>query len=89
VTRILPAFQQLAVGDKIPWGRDALTVSVLEPLRALALGLDAHGMRWVWQLGLYPVDDQRSRLIDRGIERVPNTSLWWLFMRSWSPRRSS
>jgi hypothetical protein len=51
-TRILPEFQHLAVGDKIPWGRDELTVSVLEPLRALALSMDAHGMEWVWQFGL-------------------------------------
>jgi len=84
-TRILPEFQQLAVGEKIPWGRDELTVSVLEPLRALALSLDAHGMEWVWQFGLYPVDDQRTRLVDRGIERVPDTPLWWLAMRVMEP----
>jgi len=84
-TRILPEFQQLAMGDKVPWGRDELTVSVLEPPRALALSLDAHGMEWVWQFGLYPVDDQRTRLVDRGTERVPNTPLWWLFMRVMEP----
>jgi hypothetical protein len=34
-TRILPEFQQLAVGDRLPWGRTGteLTVGVLEPLR--------------------------------------------------------
>jgi hypothetical protein len=84
-THILPEFQQLAVGDKIPWGRDELTVSILEPLRALALSLDAHGMKWVWQFGLYPVDDQRTRLVDRGIECVPNTPLWWLGMHIMEP----
>jgi hypothetical protein len=35
-TRILPEFQQLAMGDTIPWGRTELTVGVVEPLRALA-----------------------------------------------------
>ena len=84
-TRILPEFQQLAVGDKIPWGRDELTVSVLEPLRSLALSLDAHGMEWVWQFGLHPVDDQRTRLVDRGTERLPNRPLWWLAMRVMEP----
>jgi len=84
-TRILPEFQQLAVGDKIPWGRDELTVSVLEPRRALALSLNAHGMEWVWQFGLYPIDCQRTRLVVRGIERVPNTPLWWLAMRVMEP----
>ncbi len=84
-TRILPEFQHLAVGDKIPWGRDELTVSVLEPPRALALSMDAHGMEWVWQFGLYPLDDQSTRLVDRGTERVPSTPLWWLGMRIMEP----
>jgi hypothetical protein len=43
-TRILSELQHIAVGDKIPWGRDELTVAVLEPLRAIALSMDAHGM---------------------------------------------
>jgi hypothetical protein len=53
-TRILPEFQQLAVGDRIPWdGRGTeLTVGVLEPLRALALSLQTRGFMWVWQFGL-------------------------------------
>jgi len=84
-TRILPEFQQLAVGDKIYWGREELTVEVLEPLRALALIDHGHGMDWVWQFGLYPLDDQRTRLVSRGTERVPNTVLWWLFMRISEP----
>jgi hypothetical protein len=84
-TRILPEFQQLAAGDRIPWGRDELTVAVVEPLRVLALSLDAHGMQWVWQLGLYPLDDVRTRLVNRGIERCPNTPFWWLFMRVMEP----
>ena len=84
-TRILPEFQHLAVGDKIPWGRDELTVSVLEPLRALALSMDAHGMEWVWQFGLDPLDDQRTHLVSRGMERFPKTLLWWMVMRIMEP----
>ena len=84
-TRILPEFQNLAVGDKIPWGRDQLTASLVQPSRALALSMDAHGMEWVWQFGLYPVDDRHTRLVDRGTERVPNTLLWWLGMRMMEP----
>lgn len=84
-TRILPEFQNLAVGDKVAWGRDALTVSILEPLRALTLRMDAHGMEWVWQFGLYPLDDRCTRLVDRGTERYPNTLLWWLFARMMEP----
>jgi hypothetical protein len=85
--RILPEFQQLAVGDKVPWGRTGteLTVGVLEPLRALALSYEARGFAWVWQFGLYPLDEQRTRFVTRGTERVPDTLLWWLGMRSMEP----
>jgi hypothetical protein len=86
-TRILPEFQHLAVGDKIPWGRAGteLTVGVLEPLRALALSYEDRGFKWVWQFGLYPLDDQRTRFVTRGSEQVPNNLLWWLGMRIMEP----
>jgi hypothetical protein len=54
------------------------TVSVLEPPCALALSYQARGMEWVWQFGLYPLDDQRTRLVSRGTERIPNTAAAWL-----------
>jgi hypothetical protein len=38
-------------------------------------------MEWVWQFGLYPLDDQRTRLVTRGSERLPRTPLAWLGMR--------
>ena len=85
--RVLPEYQQLAVGDKIPWdGRGTeLTVGVVEPRRGLALSCEVGGFTWVWQFGLYPLDDQRTRLVTRGTERVPNTALWWLGMRVMEP----
>jgi hypothetical protein len=86
-TRIVPEFQQLAVGDKIPWGRTGteLTVGVLEPLRALALSYQARGFVWVWQFGLNPLDDQRTRFVTRGTEHVPKRLLWQLAMRITEP----
>jgi hypothetical protein len=86
-TRILPEFQQLAVGDTIPWDRRGteLTVGVLEPLRALALRYQVRGFVSVWQFGLYPLDEQRTRFVTRGTEHVPNTPLWWLGMRFMEP----
>jgi hypothetical protein len=86
-TRILPEFQHLAVGDKVPWGRAGteLTVGVVEPLRALALSHEDRGFKWVWQFGLYPLDDRRTRFVTRGSEQVPNNLLWWLGMRVMEP----
>src|SRR5262245_61667485 len=53
-TRILPEFQQLAVGDKIPWGHGTeLTAGVVDAPRALALSYEADGFMWVWQFGVY------------------------------------
>ncbi len=86
-TRILPEFQQLAVGDRIPWGKSGteLTVGALEPLRALALSYEVDGFMWVWQFGLYPLDEHRTRFVTRGTERVPSGPLWWLGMRIMEP----
>jgi hypothetical protein len=84
-SRILPEFQQLAVGDRIEWGREYLTVAGFEPNRALVLSYNGHGMQWVWQFGLYPLDARRTRLVSRGVERTPNTPTFWLFMRVMEP----
>lgn len=86
-TAILPEFQHLAVGDKVPWGRAGteLTVGALEPLHALALSYQARGFTWVWQFGLYPLDERRTRLVTRGTERVPSRPAWWLAMRLTEP----
>jgi hypothetical protein len=86
-TRILPEFQQLAVGDKIAWDSRGteLTVEIVEPLRALALSVEMRGFLWVWQFCLYAIDDQRTRLVNRGTEFVPKNPLWWLFERISEP----
>jgi len=77
---ILPEFQHLAVGDTISLGRphgtgsrEELTVSALDPFRALVLSYHAHGVEWVWQFGLYPLDATRTRLVTRGAQWFPNT----------------
>lgn len=75
-THILPEFQHLAVGDHIPLGRGpSWPVAVLEPNRALVLDMrNLGGLDWVWQFGLYPVDDARTRLVSRS--RVRALSTW-------------
>jgi len=83
---VLPAFQQLAVGDKIQLGpREELTVAALDGKRALALSYNAHGFEWIWQFGLYPLDEHRTRLVTRGTERFANTFGAWVFMRVMEP----
>jgi hypothetical protein len=70
--RILPEFQQLAVGDRIPLGRGpSWPVAAIELNRALVLDMRNMGpLDWVWQFGLYPVDDTRTRLVSRSSVRT-------------------
>jgi len=79
--RVLPEFQRLEVGDVIPVGRgDGFPVKAIEPLRALVLGGETDGFQWMWQLGLYPVDERRTRLVSRNRACFPRTVGSTLFM---------
>ena len=71
-TRILPEFQHLMVGDHIPLGRGpSWPVAVLEPNRALVLDMRNMGaLDWVWQFGLYPIDETQTRLVSRSRVRA-------------------
>ena len=75
-TRVLPEFQHLSVGDTIPVGRGPnWPVAVVEPNRALVLDMrNMGGLDWVWQFGLYPVDETRTRLVSRS--RVRTQPVW-------------
>jgi hypothetical protein len=75
-TRILPEFQHLAVGDEIPLGRGpSWPVSVVEPGRALVLDMRNMGaFDWVWQFGLYPVNDKQTQIVSRS--RVRTKTVW-------------
>jgi hypothetical protein len=84
--RILPEFQHLVVGDVIPVGRGrGFPVTVLEPCRALVLSDTNNGFEWVWQFGLYRLENGRTRLVSRGTQRFANTFGTWLFMRVMEP----
>ncbi len=84
--RILPECQQLTVGDEIPVGRGGgFPVTAIEPYRALVLGGNGDGAQWVWQFGLYPLDEKRTRLVSRNSVRVSFTLGSWLFMRVIEP----
>jgi hypothetical protein len=84
--RILPEFQHLVVGDVIPVGRGrGFPVTVLEPCRALVLSDKNNGFEWVWQFGLYRLENGRTRLVSRGTQRFANTFGTWLFMRVMEP----
>ena len=71
-TRILPEFQNLAVGDEIPLGRGpSWPVAAIEPNRALVLDMrNLGGFEWVWQFGLYTVDENRTQLVSRSCVRT-------------------
>jgi len=79
--RILPECQGLEVGDVIPVGRGrGFPVRILDPLRILVMGGESNGVHWVWQLGLYPIDDRRTRLVSRNRGQLPRTIGSILFM---------
>jgi hypothetical protein len=65
--RILPEFQRLAVGDTIPVGQGpGWPVATLDPNRALVLDMrNMGGIDWVWQFGIYPIDETRIRFVTR------------------------
>ena len=75
-TRILPEFQNLAVGDTIPLGQGpSWPVAVVEPRRALVLDMrNMSSFDWVWQFGLYPIDETRTQLVSRSCMRL--LTLW-------------
>lgn len=74
-TRILPEFQHLAVGDTIPLGRGpGWPVAVIEANRALVLDMrNMGGLDWVWQFGLYPIDETRTQFVSRSRVRAQAT----------------
>ena len=75
-TGIFPEFQHLAVGDEIPLGRDpSWPVGAIEPYRALVLDMrNMGGLDWVWQFGLYAVEEKRTQLVSRS--RVHAQTVW-------------
>jgi hypothetical protein len=75
-TRILPEFQNLVAGDEIPLGRGpSWPVAAIEPNRALVLDMrNLGGFDWVWQFGLYTVDESRTQLVSRSCVRT--RSVW-------------
>jgi hypothetical protein len=84
--RILPEFQHLYVGAEIPIGRgQGFPVTAIEPYRALVLSGASGGATWVWEFGLYPLDEARTRLVSRNILHVPQNVGTWLFMRVMEP----
>jgi hypothetical protein len=75
-TGVLPEFQHLAVGDRIPLGRGpSWPVAVIEPARALVLDMrHMGGFDWVWQFGIYTADGKPTRLVSRSCVRTQ--SVW-------------
>jgi hypothetical protein len=78
--QIIPEFQHIAVGDVIPMspdGKHGNVVKAFEPNRWMLWGDQAGQATWYW--GLYPVDEQQTRLLTRLRMRYRWTSLLALF----------
>ena len=64
--RILPEYQQLEVGDEVPSGpRSAFRVHDIESRRFLVLTYDGKAGGASWLFWLEPIDDNRTRLVER------------------------
>ena len=85
-TRILPEFQHLAVGDTIPVGQGpGWPVAVVEPNRALVLDMRNLGaIDWVWQFGIYPIDETHIRFVTRS-RVIARTLVGWVMTRAIEP----
>jgi hypothetical protein len=85
-TTILPEHQQLSVGEVIPMGRaGGFPVVGIEPMRYLVLGGRSDGFAWVWQFGVVPLDDGRTRLVSRNLVHAPASLGTWCFLRIIEP----
>jgi hypothetical protein len=85
-SHVLPEFQHLEVGDTIPIGRGpGFPVTAIEPRQALVLGGEGDGVAWVWQFGLYQLDENRTRLVSRNAVRIPAQVGAMLFMHVLEP----
>jgi hypothetical protein len=60
-------------------------VKALEPRRLLVLAGESDGFQWVWQFGLYAVDERHTGLISRNRARLPKTIGAVLFMAALEP----
>jgi len=78
--RILPAFQNLRVGDVIPMGSGpGWPVETLEPNRFLLVHIDQAGMEYTWAWVLNELDESHTRLILRIRTRLTSPLLVPLF----------
>ena len=72
--RILPEFQQLAVGDVIPVGAGrGFPVKAIKAGKMLLLGEQVEDLHWAWQFELAAIDGDHTRLISRNCLRVPRS----------------
>ena len=79
--RILPQWQQLAVGDEIPIGvGGGFPVKAIEPLRSLVLGGHREDVEWSWELAIVQVDVGHHALISRNRVWLPRRLRLWFMM---------
>jgi len=73
--RVIPEFQDLEVGDTIPLAPGLeIPVKVIKPNETLLLvGHDPVVGDASWVFGLYPIDEQHTRVVTRTLNRWPMT----------------
>jgi hypothetical protein len=73
--RVIPEFQDLEVGDTIPLAPGLeIPVKVIKPnVTLLLVGHDPVVGDASWVFGLYPIDEQHTRVVTRTLNRWPMT----------------
>jgi len=75
---IIPKYQDLRVGDRIPLSENsAVNVIMLEPPKYLLLGSQSESFTWLWSLN--EIDQEQTRLITRIHHRIdsPFMNFMW------------
>jgi hypothetical protein len=71
--RVLSEFQQLTLGDVVPFGPGAaLPVVALRENRHLCFAMSEHLGAVTWAFGLYPIDRDHTRLVSRNLGFMPD-----------------
>jgi hypothetical protein len=79
VDTIIPKLQELEVGDTIPLEPNGTGLNVLKLVKNESMTLVLPEEGWTWDFGVYPIDEETTRLVSRNRFDLDETSLAFRF----------